>query len=57
MWDAHHCVSAARRVDQMAPRMNEVVRALRDRGALVIHASRTKPDFALGSFYPGPSWA
>ncbi|NKB65445.1 MAG: hypothetical protein GKR89_00150 [Candidatus Latescibacteria bacterium] len=38
MWDDHHCVSAAKRVVEMAPRMNEVVGQLRDRGALVIHA-------------------
>ena len=38
MWDAHHCVSAARRVVEMAPRMDAVLRALRERGALVVHA-------------------
>lgn len=38
MWDAHHCVSAAARVAEMAPRVNEVVAALRARGGLVIHA-------------------
>jgi nicotinamidase-related amidase len=45
MWDAHHCVSAARRVAEMAPRMNDVVRALRERGALVIHAPAGVVDF------------
>jgi nicotinamidase-related amidase len=38
MWDAHHCVSAARRVVELAPRMNTVVADLRARGALIIHA-------------------
>lgn len=38
MWDTHHCVSAAARVEEMASRMNEVVAALRTRGALVVHA-------------------
>jgi nicotinamidase-related amidase len=38
MWDAHHCVAAARRVAEMAPRMNAVAAALRERGALLIHA-------------------
>jgi nicotinamidase-related amidase len=38
MWDAHHCVSAERRVAEMAPRMNEVIAALRDNGALIVHA-------------------
>ena len=38
MWDAHHCVSAQRRVAEMAPRMDEVLAALRAQGALVVHA-------------------
>lgn len=38
MWDAHHCVSAARRVVELAPRTNAVVADLRARGALIIHA-------------------
>jgi nicotinamidase-related amidase len=38
MWDAHHCVSAAQRVAEMAPRVNSVVTALRERGALIVHA-------------------
>ena len=32
MWDLHHCFNATRRGAEMAPRMNEVVRAARDRG-------------------------
>jgi nicotinamidase-related amidase len=38
MWDATHCVTAARRVEELAPRMDAVLRALRGRGALVVHA-------------------
>ena len=38
MWDTHFCISAARRVDEMAPRMNEVIRAARTKGALIIHS-------------------
>jgi len=38
MWDKHHCVSAARRVAELAPRMNAVVADLRASGALIIHA-------------------
>lgn len=38
MWDAHHCVSAARRVAELAPRMNAVVADLRAQGSLIIHA-------------------
>ncbi len=49
MWDAHHCVSAARRVAEMAPRMNEVVAGLRERGALVVHAPSGCVDFYRGT--------
>lgn len=45
MWDAHHCVSAARRVVEMAPRMNVVVAGLREQGALIIHAPSGCVDF------------
>ncbi|HEX8903424.1 MAG TPA: hypothetical protein VF771_01140 [Longimicrobiaceae bacterium] len=45
MWDAHHCVSAERRVAEMAPRVNEVAAALRGEGALVIHAPAGCMDF------------
>lgn len=38
MWDTTHCVTAARRVDEMAPRMNAVLHGLRARGAIVVHA-------------------
>ncbi len=33
MWEAHHCVSAARRVAELALRMNTVLGAMRGRGA------------------------
>lgn len=45
MWDDHHCVSAARRVAEMAPRMSEVLAALRTRGALIVHAPSDCTDF------------
>ena len=38
MWDAHHCLNAVRRASELAPRMNQVLHAARDRGALIIHA-------------------
>jgi nicotinamidase-related amidase/type 1 glutamine amidotransferase len=38
MWDLHHCLNATRRVGEMAPRMNQLLTAARDRGALIIHA-------------------
>ena len=49
MWDAHHCVSAARRVTGMAPRMNAVVTALRDAGSFIIHAPGDCTDFYSGT--------
>src|ERR1700677_1246688 len=38
MWDAHHCLNAVRRVEEMAPRMNQVLETARQRGVLIIHA-------------------
>jgi nicotinamidase-related amidase len=38
MWDSTQCVSAARRVSDMAPRINDVAARLREDGALIIHA-------------------
>lgn len=38
MWDRHHCVSAERRVAEIASPMNEVVAQLRRQGALIIHS-------------------
>ncbi len=37
MWDQHWCKGASARVAEMAPRMNEVVQALRERGVVIIH--------------------
>jgi nicotinamidase-related amidase len=38
MWDDHHCKIAAQRVGVLAPRMNRVLTAARDRGVMIIHA-------------------
>lgn len=38
VWDAHHCLNAVRRLDEMVPRMNQVLESARDRGVLIIHA-------------------
>lgn len=38
MWNQHWCKGATARVAEMAPRMNELVKAARRRGVLVIHA-------------------
>ena len=40
MWGTTQCVSAARRVAEMAPRVNEVAGRLRQDGALIVHAHR-----------------
>jgi nicotinamidase-related amidase/type 1 glutamine amidotransferase len=38
VWDAHHCLNAVRRIEEMAPRMNELLENARSRGVLIIHA-------------------
>lgn len=38
VWDKHHCLNAVRRLEEFAPRMNEVLRMTRRRGATIIHA-------------------
>lgn len=45
MWDKHHCPDATERVGEMAPRMNQVLRAARARGALIIHCPSDTMDF------------
>ncbi len=45
MWDKHWCISASNRVDELAPRMNLVLRELRSRGALILHAPSDTMDF------------
>ncbi|MBI3824224.1 MAG: isochorismatase family protein [Planctomycetes bacterium] len=38
MWDTHHCYNAVVRVNEMAPRMNEVLEKCRAMGMTIIHA-------------------
>jgi len=38
MWDAHHCLNAVRREEEMVPRMKEVLEKARGRGLFIIHA-------------------
>ena len=45
MWDKHWCPTATERVGQMASRMNEVVKAARAKGALIIHCPSDTLDF------------
>ena len=49
MWDATQCVAAARRVAEMAPRVDEVVTRLRRAGALIVHAPAGCMDFYAGT--------
>ncbi len=47
MWDRHWCKGATERVAEMAPRMNEVLKAARTRGVLIVHApSETMKNYA-----------
>jgi nicotinamidase-related amidase/type 1 glutamine amidotransferase len=38
MWDSHHCYNAVQREKEMAPVMERVLQAARDRGVTIIHA-------------------
>lgn len=48
MWDSHTCKSAARRVAEMVPKLNQFLRVARAEGALVIHCPSD-----VVSFYEG----
>ena len=50
MWDKHHCPDATERVGEMAPRMNEVLKAARGQGMLIIHC----PSDTLGFYKDQP---
>jgi nicotinamidase-related amidase len=45
MWDDHWCKSAAKRVDEMAGPLNEVVKKARAQGVFIIHAPSSVTDF------------
>ena len=49
MWDAHWCASATARVAEMAPHMNRVLNAARERGVLIIHCPSAVTDFYEGT--------
>lgn len=38
VWDYHHCLNAVRRLEEFAPRLNDVVAKARSQGATIIHA-------------------
>lgn len=45
MWDSHHCFQSVQRVNEIAPRMNELIKRLRKGGAIIIHAPSSCMDF------------
>ena len=51
MWDKHWCGDATARVAEMAPHMNEVVKTLRAKGVLIVHAPSATMEFYKE--YPG----
>lgn len=47
LWDKHWCAGATQRVGEMAPRINEFVKAVRARGGTIVHApSDTMKNYA-----------
>lgn len=49
MWDTHTCPNSAARVAEMAPRVDAVAKALRAKGALIIHCPSDTMKFYEGS--------
>ncbi|WP_010582352.1 isochorismatase family protein [Schlesneria paludicola] len=49
MWDQHWCRGAARRVEELAGPMNELIREARKRGVFIIHAPSTTVKFYEGT--------
>ncbi|EMB14596.1 isochorismatase family protein [Rhodopirellula europaea] len=45
VWDYHHCFNAVGRLNEMAPRMNEVIVEARRRGVTIIHSPSGCVDF------------
>ena len=45
MWDRHHCLNATKRGGEVAPRMNDVLKNARSRGATIIHAPSSCMEF------------
>jgi nicotinamidase-related amidase len=49
VWDTTHCVSAARRVVELAPRIDAAASLMRAKGALIVHAPAGCMDFYAGT--------
>ncbi|MCA8999439.1 MAG: isochorismatase family protein, partial [Planctomycetaceae bacterium] len=66
VWDLHHCLKAVRRLEEFAPRLNEVVKAAREQGVTIIHSpsdcmaayadhpARSRAEQAPGAEYQPP---
>ena len=51
MWNAHWCRGATERTGEVAPRINDIVRAARAKGATIVHA----PSGCMNSYKDHPS--
>ena len=51
MWDLHHCFNAVGRVNELSPRMDKMLRKLRDNGATIIHS----PSSCVGFYKEHPA--
>ncbi len=38
VWDLHHCLNAVRRLEEFAPRLDQVLKTARAKGAIIIHS-------------------
>lgn len=48
MWDKHWCPTATKRVEELAPVMDQVVKIAREKGVFIIHAPSDVTDFYAG---------
>jgi hypothetical protein len=55
MWDKHWCKGATERVGEMAPVINDVITAARNKGSLIVHAPSDCMDYYKN--YPGRKMA
>ena len=51
VWDYHHCLNAVRRLEEFAPRMNQVLKEARQRGATIIPS----PSDCMASYEQHPA--
>lgn len=49
MWDQHWCRSATKRVNELAPMVDKVVKIAREKGVLIVHAPSDVVDYYDGS--------